>query len=281
MSLVVSLRVPDGIIMAADSLATVRGQLHIQASAQGLCPKCDEPIELLDIIMPPIPLPVSTFSYAQKLFRFQRDFGIATFGESVVAGRTMAYHVRRLEVETANRKLGGVSELAEIVREYFEREFHSQLGDKVDQIPDDVVAFGFHVGGYDWEKDQQGRGNPVAKTCEVRVGKKATVKEHTEPIGYTCSGVWQIFATLFEYGQKQPGAQINLGAFSLQDGVDFATFVIETTAQYQRFAQQIPDVGGEVDVALITPHDGFQWIRQKQMARLLEQNRCDPAGPLE
>jgi len=272
MSLVVSLRIADGIIMASDSLATVRGQLNIKASADTICPKCHEKYTLPEIAMPPVALPVSTFSFDQKLFRFHKKFGISAFGESIVKNRTMAYHIRHLEIETLDKKFNGVSEVAEVVSAYFEREFHDQLGDNIENIKDDALAFGFHVGGYDWENNE-GHNNPIAKTCEVRIGKKATIIQHTLPMGYTFSGIWQIFAALFEYGRQKTGANINFAAFSLQYGIDFAVYAIETTAQYQRFAQQIPDVGGEVDVALITPHDGFQWIRQKKLARLLEGNK--------
>lgn len=272
MSLVVSLRIPDGIIMAADSLATVMGQLKLNVKARGPCPKCKEDIEIPPLT-PEFPMPISTLSFAQKLCRFRDDYGISAFGNSVVAGRTIAFHVRQLEAQTWNQDFSGVSEVAEKVKEYFTEQLQKELGEKLKELPKDALPFGLHVGGYDWEAGERPVGDPVAKTCEVKIGKESEIVVHQEPTGFTMSGKWQIFRTLLEKGKNVPGAQINFGAFSLQDGIDFAEFVIGTTTQYQRFAVQIPDVGGAVDIALITPHDGFQWIRQKELGQMLDQNR--------
>ncbi len=58
--------------------------------------------------------------------------------------------------------------------------------------------------------------------------------------------------------------------FSLQDAIDYAKFLIRTTADYQRFSGRMPTVGGEIDVALITNRHGFRWIAQKSLYQLLE-----------
>jgi hypothetical protein len=65
---------------------------------------------------------------------------------------------------------------------------------------------------------------------------------------------------------------INWGAMPLQDGVDFATLIIETTAAVQRFSDgllmqpgDVPGVGGPVDIAVILPDDGFKWHKNKQL----------------
>jgi hypothetical protein len=69
-----------------------------------------------------------------------------------------------------------------------------------------------------------------------------------------------------------PGGQLtaNVVAFSLQDAIDYAKFLIRTTADYQRFSGKWQTVGGEIDIALITNRNGFQWIAQKQLYQILE-----------
>ncbi|AGY58821.1 hypothetical protein [Gloeobacter kilaueensis] len=52
-------------------------------------------------------------------------------------------------------------------------------------------------------------------------------------------------------------------AFSLQEGVEYVEFLVRTQIQFQRFAAQPQTCGGAIDVATITPEDGFQWVRRK------------------
>lgn len=65
---------------------------------------------------------------------------------------------------------------------------------------------------------------------------------------------------------------INWGAMTLHDAVDFAKLMIETTSAVQRFSDgikmmpgEMPGVGGPVDVAVILPYDGFNWHQRKEL----------------
>lgn len=52
---------------------------------------------------------------------------------------------------------------------------------------------------------------------------------------------------------------------SLQDGIDFAVFIVRATIEAQRFNQRsVMGVGGAIDVATITTH-GFEWIQKKKL----------------
>ena len=59
---------------------------------------------------------------------------------------------------------------------------------------------------------------------------------------------------------------------TLQDAIDFCALVTKTTESIQRFSDGtflnpggITGVGGEVDIALITPEKGFVWIKKKNL----------------
>jgi len=52
---------------------------------------------------------------------------------------------------------------------------------------------------------------------------------------------------------------------TLNDAVDFARFLIRTTADYQRFAKVVPIVGGPIDIAVITKWAGFRWVQRKTL----------------
>lgn len=65
---------------------------------------------------------------------------------------------------------------------------------------------------------------------------------------------------------------ISWGTMTLQDAIDFASLMIETTSAIQRFSDgvamnpgDIPGVGGPIDVAVITPDKGFVWASKKAL----------------
>jgi hypothetical protein len=50
----------------------------------------------------------------------------------------------------------------------------------------------------------------------------------------------------------------------IQDAVDLARFLVETTIGFVRFAVFMPkSVGGAVEIAAITKHEGFRWVQRK------------------
>ena len=52
-------------------------------------------------------------------------------------------------------------------------------------------------------------------------------------------------------------------AMPIQDAIDLARFLVETTIGFVRFAVFLPkSVGGAVDVAAITKHEGFRWVHR-------------------
>jgi hypothetical protein len=59
-------------------------------------------------------------------------------------------------------------------------------------------------------------------------------------------------------------ATLSVPAMPIQDAVDLARFLVETTIGFVRFAVFVPKtVGGAVDIAAITKHEGFRWVQQK------------------
>lgn len=77
-----------------------------------------------------------------------------------------------------------------------------------------------------------------------------------------------------EVGEFFNGLQyaISWGTMTLQDAVDFASLMIETTSAIQRFSDgiamepgDIPGVGGPIDIAAITADKGFVWVSKKAL----------------
>jgi hypothetical protein len=52
-------------------------------------------------------------------------------------------------------------------------------------------------------------------------------------------------------------------AMPIQDAIDLAEFLVEATKQWVRFLPGAPTVGGPTEVAAVTKHEGFRWVKRK------------------
>ena len=62
----------------------------------------------------------------------------------------------------------------------------------------------------------------------------------------------------------------------LMDAVDVARFLMDTSLAFERLRadRQIKTIGGPVDLAIITRHDGFRWVQRKRIPTI----RRKPTG---
>jgi len=65
---------------------------------------------------------------------------------------------------------------------------------------------------------------------------------------------------------------INWSTITVQDAIDFCVLMTRTTENIQRFSDGtvllpggIPGVGGEIDIAVITPGKKFAWLKKKKL----------------
>lgn len=261
MTLIVSLRIPDGIVLAGDSLATMMGNLQPHVQFDVVCPHCGKPHKV-DSDLPPIVLPSTTFPYAQKVIPFLNKYGVGAFGAGQLSGKTIYYAVRELESEFQGdgiEKPDGVTKVAEIIGNHLHGLLIKQIeseGKKVEGLPDNwKPPLGIQVSGYDGKE---------AKTIEVSIGKTVQFTSH-EKIGVTVSGATTMVQMLFQMHNQNPQEQPIFEVFTLQDAIGYADFLISTTAAQQQFSRVIPKVGGQIDIALITPFDDFRWIKKKEL----------------
>lgn len=63
--------------------------------------------------------------------------------------------------------------------------------------------------------------------------------------------------------QDQVRATLVQSAMPIQDAIDLAEFLVYATIQYVRFAPGNPTVGGPIEIATITKHEGFKWVARK------------------
>lgn len=265
MSLIVSVRSPDGIVIAGDSLLVLMklGQQNIKANVT--CPECNHKHEIQKKLSFP-PMPVGTFLYSQNVFSFCGKFGIGVYQTGLLAEKSIFFTIRALEQklkESSAQK--GVTDIAKEIHaeihnrlvEHLERENTS-----LDVLQKDQILLGFQVVGYD---------EMEPKTVDVSVAKDLS-PNILEKLGCTVSGNREIIQAIWDLYKKHPDSQPPYEMFSLQDAVDYAEFLIHTTIAHQRFSLTIPNVGGDIDIAVITPFEGFKWIRQKSLGKIMEEN---------
>ena len=266
MTLIVSLRIPDGIVIAGDSLASMVGQGELSTVTKVTCPACGHQHEVSSVLPMP-PVVSTTFPYAQKVFSFGDKYGIGTFGGALILGKSIYFIMRFLEkqIKEFNLDFNNFTLISETISGQFHNLFYKQLEKEnisEDQLSDDKIYYGFHIVGYD---------ELEPKSIEILVGK--TVKTNiSHGMGFTYSGDGQTVEAI-RSSQKEPGNEPPYFAFSLQDAIDYADFLIRATISDQRFSNTTPSVGGDIDIALVTPFDGFQWIRQKELGIVLKDKK--------
>lgn len=258
LTLTISVRVPDGTVLAADSLASIRATITPMGEFGTKCPKCKEDIKVSDIKFPPIGMPAGGSPFGRKLFNIEkRNIGIAIYGATALNGRTVESHVREFE----KMKIVGketVEEVAKKLGDYFHDKVKKEVKD-LTKIPEKQLVIGFQVAGYD-EKDVE-----IGKTFLIKIGRKVTIEpKHVKGYGCTWGGQGEVVGKLWKVDPSIPIAKPAYALMTLQDAIDYAIFLIRTTIDYQRFATMVPTVGGDIDVAIITHHGGFEWIQQKE-----------------
>jgi hypothetical protein len=68
-------------------------------------------------------------------------------------------------------------------------------------------------------------------------------------------------------------ATLSVPAMPIRDAIDLARYLVETTIGFVRFAVFLPkSVGGAVDIAAITKHEGFQWVQRKSFNPIPERD---------
>jgi hypothetical protein len=261
MTLIVSVRSLDGIVIAGDSLATFLNAPTVTGDIDIDCPACNHR-HVTQAVLPGNAHAATTLSYAQKIFPFMDRFGVGIYSGLIVLGRTVHFAFREYEKQCQDegQEFSGAAEAAKAAGDYLHgllRRNFQQEGLDINDRPDGWTHNGFQLIGYDAE-------SPV--TYVATIGKTVEVTPYSG-LDLTVCGDVTVSNCFFELYSKNQDSIPLIGGFSLQDAIEYAEFLVRTTALHQRFSQKIPTVGGEIDIALVTPFEGFQWVRQKKLYR--------------
>lgn len=56
---------------------------------------------------------------------------------------------------------------------------------------------------------------------------------------------------------------IVVDAMPIQDAIELADFLVRSTIEFSRFKMGAPTVGGPIEIAAVTKHEGFKWVKRK------------------
>lgn len=77
--------------------------------------------------------------------------------------------------------------------------------------------------------------------------------------GVAAADIHSVVATV----QQELAVPLVTAPMPIQDAIDLAEFLVDLTIKFSRFTPGAPTVGGPIEIAAITKHEGFKWIRRK------------------
>ncbi len=258
MTINVSLKVPDGIVIACDSLATSLMPLQAKFQVAPLkCSQCGHEQPVGPIQMPPIGVPFSSTPLASKLF-YINNYGLTFFGASSINGRSLFNHVmvfRTTIYKTCMNMFDIADGLAAMLAEAIKND------KSIDKNNSDLLVAGFQICGYDEVDIDFGRTSVVY----LFAGKPPKREDMKQEYGVTVTGQNMVVNFLFQNPPNGVSPKPNFTKMTLADAIDYARFLVQTTSDYHRFMDAVPTVGGPTEVALITKWIGFRWVDRKKI----------------
>jgi len=242
MTLVVTTYVPEGIVMASDSRQSV--------TIEGKTPEGkDFKVET-----------VNSDAVMKTSLLGKQQVGVSNHGQDLLNGVPMGSYIKRF-IEEELVAADDVTTIPKKLVEYFRKPF-----------PD--ADAGFYVAGY----KKEGKASvPYVYHCHV--AKNTVERRNTKPdgslsYGASWSGQIDVLTSIVnpvivkdEKGADKvirAPAQIIWDAMTLQDAIDFSIYAIRTTIDTMRFQARPKNVGGPIDVLLLTPEEA-RWIQRKEL----------------
>ena len=283
MTIAISIKVNDGLVLAADSASTVFEK----------APSGETGV-------------VIVYNNADKVFNLHRGlpvgavtFGVGSIGNSSIS--TLAKDLRRRlsgddpahQDWTIDQSNLQILDVAEKVKTCF---FHEMYAPAFENWPE-KPSLGFFVSGYS-------TGASMAEEYHVsHQGGEFTVQpmRDTEEAGITWGGdgseavarltlgfspkMAAVLQTDFSVSNQdlqiametlrsRLQARIIVPSMPIQDAIDLADFLVDTAIRFSRFTPGPATVGGPIEIAAITKHEGFKWVKRKHYF----DQRLNPGG---
>ena len=250
MSLVIVTYVPEGIVMASDSRQSI--------TIEGKTPNGKE-LPKIDTVNSDNVYKTYLLSRKDKNDKPIFEVGVQSFGQDLLGGISTASHIKRFSEE----RLTDQDDVTTIPKKLID--FFRELFPTADT--------GFHVAGY---KKEGKVSIPYVYYCHVAkniIERRNLKLDGNIAYGATWSGQIDVLSGILQPSliPGPDGKPITMykpliiwDAMALQDAIDFSIYAIRTTIDTIRFQARPKNVGGPIDVLVITP-DGAKWIQRKEL----------------
>ena len=255
MTIVAGVKSRDGLILAADSMTTVT------------------------VATPVGPQFIKAYEHGRKLFHMGTlPIGAVTYGLGNIGTRSM----EGLVLEACKQMDDDLTDVEGVARALYDH-LRSEYDSAFDGLTDEQKpACGFLVGGYSADE-------PLARLMEFEFPAADGPTENLGPdeFGATWRGIdwpftrlWRGFAPMMvarlqnEDGIAQARiddlvGQLEIGlayeGMPVQDAINFATYILDTTIGAVRFAPGVAPCGGPLQVAAVIPDEGFHWVAKPKL----------------
>lgn len=266
MTIAISLKVNDGVILAADSASTLIAGGGVQ----------------------------NVYNTANKVFNLYKGMpiGAITWGAGGIENASISTLMKDLRkrfmgldknhtdwiIDKNNYKM---EDIANWVKSFFYDEHYSTVyKDPANQPP-----LGFIVVGYstDGKLAEEWRIFIAMGKCEGPILLRPInacgvswdgqpelifriIKGHSMNLGIVLENIG-LPKDQVVIAMQQIDAQLELPlhhpAMPIQDAIDLAYFLVDATIMFSRFLPGAPTVGGPIEIAAITKHEGFKWVSRK------------------
>jgi len=242
MSFIITVYVPGAIVMASDSRQSIIIKRRTPDETK------QQAVETVN----------SDFVYKTFLLPKQ-GVGISTFGEFILGNITIESYIKRFQEEKL-KDGDDIFSATQKIMEFFRKKF-----------PNANTAF--HIAGF---KKESGISVPYVYNCQVSRNemKRLNAKPETDKVVYGASwgGQGDVIAGILTPSQlttpdgktqQVAKAPVVWDAMPIQDALDFAIYAVRTTIDTIRFQARPKNVGGPIDVLLLTPEKTI-WIQRKE-----------------
>ncbi len=238
MSLIVTLYVPEGIVIAGDSRLTLRWTNNTGSGEQLHS--------------------VTASDSNTKIFSIANKFGLGTFGAADINGIPISGFINAF-TEKKVTAATTIDQMPQLLLDFF--------GEKYG-----YPATYFYVIGYKVEK-----GISVPHAYHVNIAGKAYSRINYDGDqtynGANWGGEIEVMTRIINSVRLKQGDQwidtpdtpILWNFMTLQDAIDFAIYAVRTTIETIRFQQKEKTVGGPIDILVIKPNEEPIWINKKEL----------------
>lgn len=265
MTFAVSIKVSDGIVLASDSASTITtGASYYSKIA-------------------------NVYYNADKIYNLCKGvpIGAMTWGAGSVGNASISAVVKdfraQLDASQPQSAPYSVKDIAEKLRDFVLGLYDPEFAGWPDE---EKPYIGFLVAGYSFPPNDVEEyqidilGSQTAGPVELaQFGETGAIwRGQTEAISRLLLGYSpllgqvlrdnlgvepQTASSALEIIRAQLGMPLVFSAMPIQDAIDLAEFLVNLTINYSRFLPGAQVVGGPIEVATITKHEGFKWIRRK------------------